>query len=336
MAVDRKVTRSSQANKASVAETFPNETLTQIAKHREIARRYRPGRGEKAFIPRLRIAELERFFAMHYGARRLPDDDGGRADLRLMADHLAQIDPRLIREWTLQWMPTFPAAELGALITDVGIGRRWKADSLARELRLDDATRTRLKIKTIGAVDCGKAKRMTRRRRKRIAADRARRAKAGARPHTQSTAATQPWIDEAISRATYYRRLAARKTGRATVETDSRPIDHRSSIEKNECHSTTDPGREHSGATSTFIAEPLSSLSSRVARSCNQARTDPIAGLDDASFQAAHLEHHRILSKFPLGAAEKARLAELDEVIETERERRAIRSSTMASPGMAG
>ena len=53
----------------------------------------------------------------------------------------------------------------------------------------DGAIWTRLKIKTIGAIDCGKAKCMTCRRRKRIAAYRARRAKAGARPHAQSAAA---------------------------------------------------------------------------------------------------------------------------------------------------
>ncbi|MFY9958917.1 hypothetical protein [Bradyrhizobium sp.] len=82
-------------------------------------------------------------------------------------------------------MPTLPDTELDALIAKVSTGRRWKADALARELGLDDATRTRLNIKTIGALDCGKTKRMTRRHRKRIAADRARRARAGASPHAQ-------------------------------------------------------------------------------------------------------------------------------------------------------
>jgi hypothetical protein len=135
-----------------------------------------------------------------------------------MADHLAQIDPRLIRPWAATWMPTLPATELDALIADVGTGRRWKADALARELGLDDATRTRLKIKTIGAIDCGKAKRKTRRRRKRIAADRARRAKAGARPHSQSAENLMPWIEAGISRATYYRRRRAQITTGETVD----------------------------------------------------------------------------------------------------------------------
>ena len=140
--------------------------------------------------------------------KQLPDDDAGRADLRLMADHIAQIDARLIRTWAATWMPTIPPAELDALIVSVGAGRHWKADALARELGLDDATRDRLRIRTIGAIDCGKAKRMTRRRRKRIAADRARRVRAGARPHAQSASATQPWLNEGISRRTWYRRRA--------------------------------------------------------------------------------------------------------------------------------
>lgn len=215
MAVDHQVTRARQTG-----NRFAGETPQQIARHREIARRHCRRRNDAAFLPRLRIAELERIFALHYRDTRLPDDDAGRADMRLIADHLAQIDPRLIRPWASKWMPTLPAAELDALVADVGTGRRWKADALARELGLDDVTRSRLKIKTIGAVDCSKAKRKTRRRRKRNAADRARRAKAGARPHAQSAAATQPWLDEGISRRTWYRRRAQN----GTDGTNSRPI----------------------------------------------------------------------------------------------------------------
>lgn len=185
MAVDGQITRASLTNKPSVAGTFAGETPAQIAKHREIARRHRRRCNDSAFIPRLRIAELQRIFVFTYGARCLPDDDAGRADLRLMADHLAQIDPGMLRPWAATWMPTLPDTELDALIAKVSTGRRWKADALARELGLDDATRTRLNIKTIGALDCGKTKRMTRRHRKRIAADRARRARAGASPHAQ-------------------------------------------------------------------------------------------------------------------------------------------------------
>ncbi|MCK1496090.1 hypothetical protein [Bradyrhizobium sp. 188] len=319
---------------------FADETPQQIAQHREIARRHRRRHNNGASVLRLRIAELERIFALRYRERCLPDDDAGHADLRLVADHLAQIDPSLIRFWAEAWMPTLPATEIGKLIADIGPGRRWKADALARELGLDDAARTRLKIRTIGAIDYGKAKRMTRRRRKRIAADRARRAEAGARPHTHSAAATQPWIDEGISRSTYYRRRAAGSSKNETSETDSRPIDRRSSIDENTPQKppsgTTAPCGDYGSSTSTFTAEPLSSPSFRVELSRAQTRPAPVTGLDDQSFRALHREYHHVLTTFPLGPAEKARLAELDEAIETERSWRANRRSHTASLGRAG
>jgi hypothetical protein len=255
MSVEQEITRARPTNKANIAATFADETPAQIAKHREIARRHRRRRNDRAaFIPRLRIAELERIFVMHYREKRLPDDDAGRADLRLMADHLAQIDPRQIRPWATTWLPTLTSAELDALVEQVGTGKRWKADALARELGLDDETRTRLKIKTIGAVDCGKAKRMTRRRRKRIAADRERRAKAGAKPHSRSAERLSPWIELGISRATYYRRRRAQITTCETAETETRPIVRSTSI----ASGSANPERqEHGVEARAFTAKPL-------------------------------------------------------------------------------
>ena len=54
---------------------------------------------------------------------------------------------------------------------------KWKADTLGCRLQLTDAERTALKITTIGAFDVGKAERLERRKKKRRAANRARRAK---------------------------------------------------------------------------------------------------------------------------------------------------------------
>jgi hypothetical protein len=328
MAVDRQITRASLTSKASIAVTFAGETPAQIARHRDIARRHqRRANGDGApFIPRLRIAELQRVFALHYREKRLPDDDAGRADLRLMADHLAQIDPRLIRPWASTWMPTLPANELDALIADVGTGRRWKADALARELGLDDETRTRLKIKTIGAVDCSKVKRKSRRCRKRIAADRARRAKAGARPHAQSAESLMPWIEAGISRATYYRRRRAKIAASETVETKTRPIVRSTSI----ASGSADPERwEHGAEASIFDAKPLPSPSFRVHRPRDQAKFDPIVGLEnlapDIAFRNAHFERFRLIKAMPLDPKQQSRFAELDAFIEGERQRRALR-----------
>jgi hypothetical protein len=213
-------------------------------------------------------------------------------------------------------MPTLTPAELDALVEQVGIGKRWKADALAREIGLDDATRARLNIKTIGAIDCTKAKRKTRRRRKRIAADRARRAKAGARPHAQSAENLMPWIDAGISRATYYRRRRAQITTGETVDTETRPIDRRSYIGKNQCHGapvgTADPGREHGAEASTFTAKHLPSPSFRVHQRCDQAKIDPIAGLEnvapDIAFRNAHSERFQLIKAMPLDTKQRARL----------------------------
>jgi hypothetical protein len=101
-----------------------------------------------------------------------------------------------------------------------GTGRKWNADALANELNLDDKTRTRLKIRTIDAVDFKKQKRTRRRRLKRKIACRVARARTGATPHSVSNEARQPWIAEGINRATWYRRRAKNRAD----ATDSRPI----------------------------------------------------------------------------------------------------------------
>lgn len=219
---------------------FAGETPEQIKAHQRIARRHsRLRRRYDNGVPlplRLRIAELERFFVDTYGGRRLPDDDAGRDDLRLMLDHLAQIDADCCRAWIARWCPFLADAEIEKAIARAGIGRRWKADALARELGLTDATRTKLKIKTIGAVDCNKAQRLARRRRKRILADRARRAAAGAKPRAKSAENLMPWIEKKISRATWYRQRA-----KETVETNARPI-RRSRLDGNRGESHEAPG----------------------------------------------------------------------------------------------
>ena len=178
-------------------------------------------------FPYLRIKELLRIFADRYRSDRLPDDDAGREDLRLLLDHAAQVSPELARKWAMRLIPELDDDDsLDELLKRVGAGRRWAADDLARAVGLDDARRTRLEIRTIGAVDYNKTKRKARRRRKRIAADRARRAKAGAAPRTQSAERTRPWEAEGISRRTWYRR---RQNG--TVGTDTRPQGRRPTVD---------------------------------------------------------------------------------------------------------
>jgi len=75
---------------------------------------------------------------------------------------------------------------------------KWSADKLAWKIRLDDATRTRLKIKTIGAFDVPKEQRQVRAKAKRKARDALRRP--GKPPRAK------PWIAAGVSRATWFRR----------------------------------------------------------------------------------------------------------------------------------
>jgi hypothetical protein len=163
---------------------------------------------------------LERIIVDTYGEARLPDDDDGRDLLRVMAHHLAQIGQGLIRTWVVTWAPWLTAAELDDLIDDADpTGHLWGADELGHYIGLDDARRTRTKTTTIGAIDCDQCQRARRRKRRRKLDGRANREKAGAAPHSKSAAATQPWVKERISRATFYRRQRA---ARETFETNSK------------------------------------------------------------------------------------------------------------------
>ena len=52
------------------------------------------------------------------------------------------------------WAPWLPADALDDMIADITARPlRWRADSLAKRLGIDDATRTRLELRTIGAID---------------------------------------------------------------------------------------------------------------------------------------------------------------------------------------
>jgi hypothetical protein len=134
-------------------------------------------------------------------------------------------------------MPTLRPAELDELIDEAGpIGWLWGADELAHEIGLDDATRTHLKITTIGAIDCDKRQREQRRKRKRKLDARARRAQAGAKPHVQSAERRMPWIKAGISRRTYYYNRKKRERD-CTDCTETKPaILSNSCLDTNQCN----------------------------------------------------------------------------------------------------
>ena len=84
---------------------------------------------------------------------------------------------------------------------------RWKADSLGKLLRLTDADRQRLRIKTIGACDVTKAER-DELRRARWNAKRRRQTREGYLA-ANTASRSEPWKAEGISRRTWYRRRKA-------------------------------------------------------------------------------------------------------------------------------
>jgi hypothetical protein len=184
---------------------FANETPKQQAQHREIERRHRRRRGKLKTNVRLR--ELERVFADRYGPV-LPDDDAGGDDIFVLVNHLAHLADaeRKIRARVSQLAPWMVDDETAALIEMVmPKPMKWTADQLAERIGLDYATRTRLRITTIGAVDCKKAKRARLRKQRDAARHKALRAKTGARPRAASAAQTEPWKNAGVSRRSWYR-----------------------------------------------------------------------------------------------------------------------------------
>jgi hypothetical protein len=114
----------------------------------------------------VRLRDLENFFAYRWGPT-LADDEAGRGDLYVAASHIHRMgSPKVhIPAWARLWAPWLGEDECNTLIAKVAAtGQQWTADELGKEMNLDDATRTSLGIKTIGAVDVTKAKRQRRAR----------------------------------------------------------------------------------------------------------------------------------------------------------------------------
>jgi hypothetical protein len=188
---------------------YANETSAQRLQRREAAWREKQQQEQKQqtpiwlLFPRLRKRELERIFILRWRSRTLPDDEAGRGDLRLMADHLAQLGKKYVEAWASLWAPWLSAEETDALIEEVGAGKYWTAAALAEELNLDDATRKRLDVRTIRPVDCDEAVRLERQMAKKVAQRKAKRAAARAlRPAPASE--TKPWLAFGKSKRWWY------------------------------------------------------------------------------------------------------------------------------------
>lgn len=173
----------------------------------------------------LRLHDLAKIFRSRWGMV-LPDDDAGREDLETAINHLASLarPRRHIANWISLWAPWLTASEQQEMVGKaLANPMHWKADQLAWRLSLKAQERRMLGITTIGAIDENKAARTKRRRR----LDKERKAKLrrakGAKPRKdyecQSVEAQMPWIDEGISRRTWYRRRSKPDTAGTTPAT---------------------------------------------------------------------------------------------------------------------
>ena len=160
----------------------------------------------------LRLHDLAKIFRHRYGVE-LPDDDAGRDDLEVAINHLASLarPRRHIADWIGLWAPWFTAKEqqemVGAALSNP---QHWKADNLAWRLRLTAEERRALGVTTIGAIDENRAARAKRRRRldreRKAKLRRLKSAKTRKDYEAQSIEQAMPWIEEGISRRTWYRR----------------------------------------------------------------------------------------------------------------------------------
>jgi hypothetical protein len=145
-----------------------------------------------------------------HGTALLANDDAGRDDLRIMAEHLAQLGEHYVRRHAEDYAPWISVRELDRLILEAGPeGKKWTAIRLGKALRLTNAERVKLGIRTIRPIDRTKAQLERDRRERDAERKRQMRARTGARPRAQSAETAKPWIAEGISRRTWYRRKSA-------------------------------------------------------------------------------------------------------------------------------
>lgn len=148
------------------------------ARQWEIKRRYerkaKVGRRSRGMAA-IRVSELTRWLDDEYGAGiELDPSDRSVLIVRIFAHHfMAMPDgPRRLSSWYDRYCPWLSLRDREYLISEAThCPLKWSADKLAWKLKLTDERRSRLKIKTIGAIDCNKEQRELRRKAKRAERD---------------------------------------------------------------------------------------------------------------------------------------------------------------------
>lgn len=135
--------------------------------HSREVKRHRRSRAMAA----IRLAELTRWLDDAFGAGvELPPDEPSYLIVRIFAHHMGALSdpPRRILSWVTVYAPWISPRDRERLVNEVtDCPIKWTADKLAWKLKLTDAKRTELKIKTIGAIDCNREQREERRKTRR-------------------------------------------------------------------------------------------------------------------------------------------------------------------------
>lgn len=147
----------------------------------EIKRRYaskaKVGKRTRSMAA-IRLAELTRWLHDTNGAGvELEPSEQSILIVRIFAHHMGALPdmPRRVTGWIERYAPWVSLAGREVLISEVAAKPlKWSADVLAWKLGLKDEQRARLKIRTIGAIDCSKEQRAERRKAKRKERDAAR------------------------------------------------------------------------------------------------------------------------------------------------------------------
>lgn len=148
------------------------EIKQRYERHAKVGRR---SRGMAAF----RLSELSRWLDDEFGAGvELEPCDRSETIIRVFVHHLMSLaqGPRRTSAWFHRYAPWLSLRDQEYLISEATYcPLKWSADKLAWKLRIKDEQRSRLKLKTIGAIDCNKDQRKARDRKRRADREKARR-----------------------------------------------------------------------------------------------------------------------------------------------------------------
>jgi hypothetical protein len=166
---------------------------------------------------RARLGDLRKLFRDRYGPE-LPDDDAGRSDLieLLCPISLGQKAKKKMIHAVEVYAPWMSVIEGRGIIDHVDrlpiYERKVAGEILGERLRLTNAGRERLGIRTIKPFDLSAAQLAEQRKAKKRTRMKIKRRKAGAKSRVEylatSLSRSEPWIAEGISRRTWERRRA--------------------------------------------------------------------------------------------------------------------------------